>query len=106
MPEEVRVKITDQLHIYTMAHCSGMIDALHELEGLNEGLRRTPGMALAIATISAEANALRAAVIGKNLAAIARAGHDIGHHKSITYDPNTSELICEFYEPDLFNPQS
>lgn len=46
---------------------------------------------------------LRGAMIGKNLADIARAGHDVARYKSITFDANTAELVCEFYDLDLFD---
>lgn len=105
MTDPVRVKITDNNHLFGMAEASGLIQAAGLLEALPKNLRETPGMALAIATLNAEANARRTTVIGKNLAAIARAGHDIAQHKSVMFDPNTAELICEFYEPDLFDGQ-
>ncbi len=98
---EVRVKITDPRHVYAMAHASGFMDALGALQDLPATLRQTPGMALAIATISADANNHRAAVIGKNLVAISRAGHDITNYRSVIYDPNTAELICEFHDADF-----
>lgn len=100
---EVRVKITDHTLIYLMAQTSGLIEAQQLLEALPPTLRQTPGVALAIATITAEANARRTEVISKNLAAIARAGHSIGHYKSVMFEPKTAELICEFYDPDLFD---
>ena len=100
---EIRVKIEDPKHLYYMAHASGMMDAQEQLENLPQGLRQTPGVALAIATIGAEANALRGQMIGKNHAAIARAGHDVARYKTVTFDPNTAELVCDFYDPDLFD---
>lgn len=102
MTDPVRVKITDNNHLFNMAETAGLLEAVELLEKLPPQLRGTPGIALAIATIKAEANGRRSAVIGKNLTAIARAGHDIAQHKSVMFDPNTAELICEFYEPDLF----
>lgn len=102
MSEPVRVKITDPRHIHAMAEAAGMMGALQLLQDLPENLKATPGVALSIATIAAESNLMRGAVVGKNLATLAREGHNIAHYKSVHYDPNTAELICEFYEPDLF----
>ena len=103
MAQEIRVKIEDPKHIFHMAHAGGVMDAQEMLENLPDGLRKTPGVALAIATIGSEANALRGSMIGKNLAAIARAGHNVANYKTVTFDPNTAELVCEFYDPDLFD---
>jgi hypothetical protein len=103
---EVRVKVTDQRHLFHLARTSGLIDAQKLLEDLPANLRQTPGVALAIATIAAEANALRGEVIAKNLATIARAGHDIVRYKAVSFDPKTSDLVCEFYDPDLFDSQA
>ncbi len=99
---EIRVKVKKPSQIYTMAMTAGMLDAIAELEKLPPTVRNTPGMALAISTITAQANALRSDVMKNNLITIARAGHDIGRFKSIMFDANTAELICEFYDADLF----
>ncbi len=103
---EVRVKITNPTQLYLMAQVSGMIAAQEILEALPATLRQTPGMALAIASITAEANARRTEVISKNLATVAKAGHNIGNYKSIVFDPKTSDLVCEFYDPDLFDSEA
>lgn len=98
MTNEVRVKITNTTHLYAMAESSGLMVAVELLEAIPENLRGTPGMALALATLRAEANLRRGAIVGKNLALIARAGHNIADYQSVMFDPNNSELICEFYD--------
>ena len=103
MTDSVRIKVKDPKHVWEMAEAGGLMTAVEKLEALPATLKQTPGMALAIATMTAEANFHRGAVSSKNLMAIARAGYDISRYKSVHFDPNTSELICEFYEPDLFN---
>lgn len=103
MMETHRVKITDQLHIYRMAMNAGLLEAAELLDALPNGLKGTPGVALSLATISAKAHEDRALVISQNLMAIAKAGLPVERYKSISFDPKTSELICEFYDPDLFD---
>ena len=76
------------------------MDSVDKLESLPESLRGVPGFQLALATLRATANAARAEIIGKNLACIARAGVDVGRHKSVSFDPNSADLICELYGSD------
>jgi hypothetical protein len=104
--DAVRVKLTKPSHIWGMAVASGMADAKDLLEKLPAAVRNTPGIALAIATIDAEAAKQRADVIQKNLSAVARAGHPVGLFKSISFDVMKSELICHFYDPDLFDSEA
>ena len=103
MTDAIRVKITDNLHIYELAHCGGLLEAVELLKALPATVRGTPGVALAIATIEAEANSQRVSSVGRNLSVIAKAGHDVSRYRSISYDARAAELICEFYEPDLFD---
>lgn len=97
---EVRVKVEDPSHAWGLASAAGMMVAQQLLEELPESVRKTPGVALCIATIAAEANALRGSSIARNLRLIARAGHDVAQHSSVHFDPTTSELICEFHDPE------
>lgn len=102
-PKSVRVKIRKPAHIYMSGVVTGLREAQLILEKLPPSLRQTPGMALAISTIAAKAHEERASIISKHLAAIARAGHDVALHKNISFDANTAELVCEFYDPDLLD---
>lgn len=101
--KSVRVKIKKPAHIYVTGVVTGLREAQLILEKLPPSLRQTPGMALAISTIAAKAHEERASIISKHLAAIARAGHDVSLHKNISFDANTAELVCEFYDPDLLD---
>lgn len=98
-----RVKITDPVHLYLMGFSTGLAEAADLLEKLPATVRGTPGVALALATVLAEANAQRGKLSTKNIVAVARAGLPIAEFKTITFDPNKAELVCEFYEPDLFD---
>lgn len=100
---EHRVTITDRTHVWQMGTAAGLAEAVELLEALPATIRGTPGVALAIATISAEANAQRGALSTTNLIAVAKAGLPIERYKRISFDPRTSELIGEFYDPDLFD---
>ncbi len=95
-----RVKITDPLHIYMMGFGQGQMHLVETLEGIAKPLQQTPGFALALATAQAEMNKHRADVISRNLAAVAKAGINIAHHRSVRWDPMTGELLVEFYHPD------
>ena len=97
MSEQFRVKL-NLTAMHAMGLMSGLGAAKDALEGLPEPARRTPGMALAIAAVSAEFYQIRAEVVQRNMAAIAKAGHDVSLHKDISYDPSTGELLCTFYE--------
>lgn len=101
----IRVKCPPS-HAYSLALASGLMAAADLLDKLPSSAKSTPGVALARSAILAEAHEVRASVIAKNLAIIARAGHNVGLHKSIGFDPNKNELICEFYEPDLFDSET
>ena len=99
---EVRVKVSSGIRIYLMGHSSGLEEAVELLNSLPETVRSTPGVALSIATIAAKAHEEKASWATRNLIDVAKAGHPIEHYKSIGFDPNSSELVCEFYDPDLF----
>lgn len=100
----IRVKCpASQAHLIALS--AGVMRAADILDELPNSAKAVPGVTLAKSAILAEAHQHRTAMLGKNLAIIARAGHDVGHYKSIGFDPNTNELICEFYDPDLFDEQ-
>lgn len=103
MTETARIKVEDPHQIWAMAEAAGLMAAQKYLEAIPDTLKQTPGMALAIATIAAKANEARAAYVARNMIIIAKSGHDIVRYKTVSFDGNTAELICEFYEPDLFN---
>lgn len=103
---ENRIKISDHRHIYQMGAVQGIFEAVEKLEALPANLKSTPGMALAMATINAQAHMQRAAMTSKNLIAVAKAKLPIEQFESIDFDPNTAELVCNFYEPDLFTPEA
>lgn len=105
MADEIRVKIKP-VHLWMTGVSAGLMEGIDLLQNLPPTLKSTPGVALALSTLSAAAHENRATLIGKHLAAIARAGLDVGRYKGIKVDPNKSELICEFYDPDLFDSDS
>jgi hypothetical protein len=98
---EQRIKLDKTVHLFEMGFASGMLETVDLLNKLPASCRNMPGVQLAIATISAQANGRQANLIGKNLAVISKAGHPVEDFKTISFDPHTSELVCEFYEPDL-----
>lgn len=87
-------------HAHSMALSSGMLRAADLLDELPNSAKSLPGVALARSAILAEAHELRTAVLAKSLAIIARAGHDVGRHKSLGFDPNESELLVTFYDEE------
>lgn len=104
-PKEIRVKMNHK-HVWLTGVSAGLMQAVDALEELPDNQRLTPGFALALNVLRAKAHEERAGVVGKHLAAVGRAGHDVGHYKSISVDPNKAELVCEFYDPDLFDKES
>lgn len=95
---ETRIKVTDEVQKFRMSSTAGLMEAVDLLEKLPPTLSATPGMALAIATISAEAHQNRAGITSTNLKSIAAAGHDINSFSEITYDPIMCGLICKHVE--------
>lgn len=104
MSDEARVKIKP-VAAHLMGVMSGLGAAVEVLKTMPKSARQLPGFALAEAAIAAEYYQSRAECVQKNLAAIAKAGHDVALHKAISFDPMTSELICEFYQPDLLDEE-
>jgi tRNA pseudouridine-54 N-methylase len=100
--EDKKVKIEDARFAYGMGITTGLLTAAEALNEMDDKLQSVPGFQLAKATIKALAEEDRALRISKNLAFLAKSGVDISRHKSVTYDPNNSEMICTFYDPDLF----
>lgn len=94
---DTRVKVDSTRHLFEMGISAGLRASQDKLESLPKNLQATPGFQLALATICAMAAEQRASTVSRNLALLARNGVDIATHKAISYDPNTDELICEFY---------
>ena len=94
---DTRVKIGNPRHTFEMGVSAGMNAAVEAIRALPENLRATPGLQLALATVTAVSAETRANAVSRNLALLARNGVDVATHRAVSYDPSKDELICEFY---------
>lgn len=102
MNEKMRVTPKEKAHTYRMGMVAGLLSAVEELEKVAKSAQGAPGFVLALATVRAEAESMRGSLVARNLKELAKAGVDIAAHKSVYFDPSTGELVCEMYDPDLF----
>lgn len=94
---DTRVKVNSTRHLFEMGISAGLGAAVEKLEAVPKNLHATPGFQLALATLRAVDANQRASTVSRNLALLAKNGVDVATHKAVSYDPNTDELICEFY---------